>query len=274
MFGGHQRAIKRAPGGAIEVGEHQSSPQARPGAQSRLGRRSSSPSGAPRGRNRVGVSRPEASIPVTGHGGCAPGARWPGRSEPMSAATLVFLNRKGGVGKTSTTFHLAGAFARSGRRVLLLDTDPQASLTQGFFGPEWTEAVPPGNTIAALFGEDYVPDPVGLIVPTGFAGIDILPGSEHLNRFNLPGPEGDPRQTSLRDLIAEVRDAYDAILIDCPPNLCLCSWSALAAGDGVVVPVQPEDFGPGAQEGSGVGSGGAGNGQLRPGPARLRDHAL
>ncbi|MBV8609475.1 MAG: ParA family protein [Singulisphaera sp.] len=161
----------------------------------------------------------------------------------MSATTLVFLNRKGGVGKTSSTFHLAGALARSGRRVLLLDTDPQASLTQGFFGPEWTEAVPPGNTIAALFGDDFVPDPVALIVPTGIEGIHILPGSEHLNRYNLPEPEGDPRQAALRELIAEVRDTYDAILIDCPPNLCLCSWAALAAGDGVVVPVQPEDFG-------------------------------
>jgi chromosome partitioning protein len=161
----------------------------------------------------------------------------------MAAFTFVFLNRKGGVGKTSSTFHLGGTLARSGRRVLLLDADPQASLTQGFFGPEWTEGVPPGNTVAALFGDDYIPDPAGLIVPTGVVGVDLLPGSEHLNRFNLPEPEGDPRQTALRDLIADVRERYDMVLIDCPPNLCLCSWAALAAGDGVVVPVQPEDFG-------------------------------
>jgi len=161
----------------------------------------------------------------------------------MAAYTSVFLNRKGGVGKTSMTFHLAGTLAKAGARVLLLDLDPQASLTQGFFGPEWTESMPAERTMAALFGDDFVPDPAGLIVTTGVAGIVLLPGSEHLNRYNLPEPEGDPRQTALRDLIAEVRDRFDHVLIDCPPNLCLCSWAALAAGDGVVVPVQPEDFG-------------------------------
>jgi chromosome partitioning protein len=161
----------------------------------------------------------------------------------MAAYTSVFLNRKGGVGKTSMTFHLAGTLAKAGARVLLLDMDPQASLTQGFFGPEWTECVPAEKTIAALFGDDFVPDPAALIVATGVTGVSLLPGSEHLNRYNLPEPEGDPRQTALRDLLGDVREGFDEVLIDCPPNLCLCSWAALAAGDGVVVPVQPEDFG-------------------------------
>jgi chromosome partitioning protein len=87
------------------------------------------------------------------------------------------------------------------------------------------------------------PEPGELIRPTGFSGVDIVPGSEYLNSYNLPDPEDDPRQIVLRDLVEEVRDRYDIVLIDCPPNLCLCSWAALVAGDGVVVPVQAEDYG-------------------------------
>jgi len=161
----------------------------------------------------------------------------------MHAFSIALLNQKGGVGKTSTCHHLAGTFCKAGRRVLLIDADPQASLTQGFWGPDAMRALPRAATVAALFDDGVPPEPGELIRSTAFPGIDLVPGSEFLNSHNLPDPEDDPRQVVLRDLVEEVRDRYDVVLIDCPPNLCLCSWSALVAGDGVVVPLQAEDYG-------------------------------
>jgi chromosome partitioning protein len=158
-------------------------------------------------------------------------------------SVIVVLNRKGGVGKTSTCFHLSGTLAKAGRRVLLIDTDPQANLTEGLLGAQAAEGTDPSRTVAALFGDSFVPDPAGLIVPTAVPGVSILPGSEAMEDFNEPRPQLSPRQTVLRDFIAEVRDGFDTILIDCPPNLQLCSWAAMAAADGVIVPVQVEDFG-------------------------------
>lgn len=157
---------------------------------------------------------------------------------------LTMLNQKGGVGKTSSCYHMAGALAQQGRRVLLVDNDPQASLTQGFWGPEGLLALDPSETIAAIYGGEN-PFPERVIRPTPFSGIDVLPGSERATRYNVPEPEQlDPLdQVGLRDWLADVRDCYDLVMIDCPPNLHLCSWAALVASDHVVVPLQPEDFG-------------------------------
>lgn len=158
--------------------------------------------------------------------------------------TVCLLNLKGGVGKTSATYHLGGVLARGGLRVLLADADPQASLTQGFFGPQATRDLPAEQTIAALFDPDEVAVPESLVRYTGFTGLDILPGSRHLTRLNMLPPEAWAElQGGLRDALAEVEGAYDVTLIDCPPNLHLCSWAAMAASTHVVVPLQPEDFG-------------------------------
>jgi chromosome partitioning protein len=158
--------------------------------------------------------------------------------------TIAMLNRKGGCGKTSTCHHLAGAFARDGRRVLLVDMDPQASLTQGLFGPQFTEGLDPAETVAGLFDDRLDPDPDDLIRPTAFDGIAIVAGANALDEHNIPRPqEAGEVQLALRQFLRESRDRYDVALIDCPPNLSLCSWSALLAADSVVVPVQAEDYG-------------------------------
>ena len=144
----------------------------------------------------------------------------------MPASTIALCNLKGGVGKTSTTFHLAGTMAKEGRRVLLLDVDPQASLTQGFFGPDAMRALPRESTIAALFGDGMVPEPAELIRPTGFAGVSIVPGSGHLTRHNVPEPwlcERD-QQRALRDFTTEVRGHFDVHFVRLPsqpPLVCV-----------------------------------------------------
>jgi chromosome partitioning protein len=159
--------------------------------------------------------------------------------------TIVLLNQKGGVGKTSTCHHLAGTLSRAGKRVLLVDTDPQASLTQGFWGPQVARGLDPATTIAAVLAGDE-PFPGQVIRPTGIEGIDLVPGSRRANSLNVPDPHlADPEsQGRLREFLdGEVRAAYDLILVDCPPNLCMCSWASLAAGDYLIVPLQPEDYG-------------------------------
>lgn len=156
---------------------------------------------------------------------------------------VSMLNQKGGVGKTSTTFHLGGMLASMGQRVLIVDNDPQSSLTQGIFGQTETFRLDPSTTIAALYrGEDPVPDQV--IRPTGFERLDIVPGSESATLANVPDVDAvDPTQAQcLRDFLGLVEDDYDMVIIDSPPNLHLCSFAALIASDYIVIPLQPEDY--------------------------------
>ena len=123
--------------------------------------------------------------------------------------------------------------------------DPQASLTQAFIGPDAMRALSARQSIASLFGDDLAPAPSQLIRASSFPGISIVPGSVHLTSFNVPDPHRAPRdqQRAIAAFVAEARDGFDYILIDCPPNLHLCSWAALVASDSIVVPLQAEDFG-------------------------------
>jgi chromosome partitioning protein len=159
---------------------------------------------------------------------------------PIISATAL----KGGVGKTTLIHHTAGALALAGKRVLCVDNDPQASLSSGVFGPSAVEQMDPAETVAALYaGLDPLPEQV--IRPSGVEGVDVVAGSMAAARFNLPEPFAAPPgvQTCLRSFLAEVRDRYDVILIDNPPNLQAASWAALIASDHLVVPVVPEDYG-------------------------------
>jgi chromosome partitioning protein len=159
------------------------------------------------------------------------------------ALTICMLNNKGGVGKTSTVHHLSGEFAKRGRRVLLLDVDPQANLTQGFLGSQAGSSVPAQSSVAALF-EDSFAAPQALIRPTGVEGIFLVPGSRSMQKHDIPCPEqAGHRQLVLRDFVREVGGGFDVVVIDCPPNIYLSAWSALCASDAVIVPVQPEDYG-------------------------------
>jgi chromosome partitioning protein len=160
------------------------------------------------------------------------------------STVVTILNQKGGVGKSSTTHHISGTLAQMGRRVLLLDADPQSSLTQGIWGPVATRQLDPAETIAAVLRGDR-PHPQMVIHPTTLAGVDLVPGSRAATSTNTPDPHlADPEaQGVLRDFLEEVRGDYDLALLDCPPNLHLCSWAALAASDFLIVPLQPEDYG-------------------------------
>ncbi len=163
----------------------------------------------------------------------------------MPPTDAAWTSDEAAAGKTSTTYHLGGTLARDGKRVLVVDVDPQASLTQGFEGPNFMRALDRQSSVAALFGDGLVPDPDALIRPTAFERLWLLPGSGHLTRSNVPEPHESrvDQQRALADFLAEVRDRFDVVLFDCPPNLHLCSWAALTASDFLICPLQAEDFG-------------------------------
>ncbi|MBV8233653.1 MAG: ParA family protein [Planctomycetaceae bacterium] len=157
---------------------------------------------------------------------------------------ITVANLKGGVAKSSVLFHSSGSLVKRGKKILLVDADPQASISAGYLGVEATWALDPASTIAAIYaGEEPYPERV--VRRTGFPGIDLLAGSRHAARYNVPVPEEAPyeAQVCLRDFLGGVRDRYDLILVDTPPNLHMATYSSLAASDYYLVPIVPEDWG-------------------------------
>ena len=157
--------------------------------------------------------------------------------------TICFINQKGGCGKSSSCFHIAGHLVKSGRRVLVVDADPQGSLSQAIFGSEYVEMLESRDSLAALFDDDTCSAPFQLPKDTQWQRLSIICANHTLARYNRPEPEREGLlQFALADYL-ESLDGYDFVLIDCPPNLYQCSWNALLAADFVVVPLPPEDFG-------------------------------
>lgn len=155
---------------------------------------------------------------------------------------IAFVNRKGGVGKSSCVLHLGIRLAQMGRRVLLVDVDPQASLSQGLLGREALD-LDAQQTLASVFDGTGIPL-ADLVRAGGRDGLTLLPAHERMGLFNAPAPwECGADQFALRDGLAEVSGDYDLALLDCPPHIQLCAWAALMAADGVIVPAQLEDFG-------------------------------
>ena len=147
---------------------------------------------------------------------------------------LAIANQKGGVGKTTTAINLGAGLGALERRVLLVDCDPQGNATRGL----GAIAEQP-HLYDALTGETPAAD---TIRPSGFPNLDLLPAQRDLVGVEVEFVGEKGWEGRLKKVLAEVADRYDTILLDCPPSLGHLTVSALAAADGVLVPLQCEYF--------------------------------
>lgn len=185
----------------------------------------------------------------------------------MSVVSVI--NYKGGVGKTTLTANIGAALAYLGRRVLLIDLDPQASLTFSFYAPQtWERELADEHTILHWYGSVLEPgatEPLGkyvvtppavneLIAGNGPGRLDLVPS--HLNLMDadldlaadLGGSrfqQGSPRFLELHHCLREALDGaelagYDLVLIDCPPNFTMVTRTAIVASDHLLVPAKPD----------------------------------
>jgi chromosome partitioning protein len=162
---------------------------------------------------------------------------------PDKPLIITSSNRKGGCAKTSSIFHLGGLFSSRGLKTLLIDCDPQGSLTQSFFSSQAFEQLPDAQAVTALFDDRFNPIPADIVHPSPFANLSFIPASSGLTHFNHAQPAGQGwLQSCLAQFCAEIAGQFDCILIDTPPNLQLLTWVALAASDFVLTPVIPEDY--------------------------------
>ena len=152
------------------------------------------------------------------------------------ARVLAVVNQKGGVGKTTTSVNLAAALAQAGRRVLLVDLDPQGNATMGSGIDKRTV----GRTVYhVLLGLGELP---GVRVRVERGGFDLLPANRELAGAEIELVELAGRETRLKNALERVAHEYDFILIDCPPSLSLLTVNALTAAQRVLIPMQCEYY--------------------------------
>jgi chromosome partitioning protein len=150
------------------------------------------------------------------------------------ARIYALANQKGGVGKTTTAVNLGAYLAAQGRRVLLVDVDPQANATSSL-GLDKTALA--RSVYDLLVGAE---PPSHLINLTSCPGLDVMPSSPALAGAEVELVDLVGRETRLRRALEQIRSRYDYILVDTPPSLGMLTLNALVAADGVLIPVQCE----------------------------------
>ncbi len=149
---------------------------------------------------------------------------------------IAFSNQKGGVGKTTTVLNVADYVARSGKKVLMIDIDPQGNLTSGYgiAKNRIENSLYDLMTGSAKFEE--------VVLPTGYENLDILPCNMDLAGLEVELVSVPNRAKVLANALKGKIDGYDFVMIDCPPSLGVLTLNALCACDGVIVPIQSEFF--------------------------------
>jgi len=157
----------------------------------------------------------------------------------MKSKVIAIVNQKGGVGKTTTALNLGYALANQGKRVLLIDLDPQGSLTVSL-GLDHNDDLQ--HTIASLMGmaieDKQLPEEEKYIMHIG--KLDLIPCNIELSAIEVSLVNAMSREMILKYIIQELRAKYEYIIIDCSPSLGMLTINALAACNSVIIPVTPE----------------------------------
>lgn len=156
---------------------------------------------------------------------------------PKRATIIALTNQKGGVGKTTTTINLGACLVETGRKVLLVDFDPQGSLSVGLgINPHTLER----SIYNLLLSREFSPEDV--ITESSTPGLDILPANIDLSAAEVQLVSEVAREQTLQRVLNKLRSQYDYILIDCAPSLGLLTINALTASDWVIMPLELEFF--------------------------------
>ena len=153
----------------------------------------------------------------------------------MGKAIAIF-NQKGGVGKTTTNINLAACLALKGKKILILDIDPQGNTTSGIGISKKGLA----KTTYEVLVDDLPPEQA--ILATCVANLDIIPASVQLAGAEIELVQLEGREKRLKKAIDKIKDKYDYIFIDCPPSLGLLTINSLTAVDSVLIPIQCEFY--------------------------------
>ena len=147
---------------------------------------------------------------------------------------IAIASQKGGVGKTTTAINLGACLAQEGRRVLIVDVDPQGNATSGL-GINGNDR--PSTIYEALIGQVTLEESV---TSTALASLDVVPAGQRLSGAEVELVGMMARETRLKTCLAQVRTTYDFVLVDSPPSLGLLTVNALTAADSVLIPLQCE----------------------------------
>ena len=160
------------------------------------------------------------------------------RSRPRDGRVIALANQKGGTGKTTTTVNLGIGLARLGKKVLLIDADPQGDLTT-CLGWQDQDSLP--TTLATVMEKVIRDEPFttdeGILHHS--EGVDLMPANIELSALEMSLVNAMSREFTLRTYVNEAKKHYDVVLIDCMPSLGMITINALAAADSVIIPSQP-----------------------------------
>ena len=157
----------------------------------------------------------------------------------LNANIIALSNQKGGTGKTTTCANLGIGLAQEGKRVLVVDSDPQASLTISL---GWTQPDKLPVTLSTLMGRAIMDEPIRAeeAILHHSEGVDVLPASIELSGMEVSLVNAISRESVLRQVLEELSPRYDHMLIDCMPSLGMLTINALAAVNSVIIPVQAQ----------------------------------